>query len=66
MSNEELLAVVEMIQAHLQDVRGVVQNSLSLRAVGGDYIINELFAIEPQMESVKEAVEAIIAAQPIA
>lgn len=54
-----------MIEAHLLDVRSVVQNSANLRAVGGDYIINELFAIQPQVVAVKEAVEAIIAAEPV-
>lgn len=63
MTNEDLQKL-EVVEAKLEELKTLVMNSLSIRAVGGVHIANELINVLPKLAEVKAAIEADIAAQP--
>lgn len=61
MTNQDLQKL-EAIEAKLEELKTLVSNSLSIRAVGGVHIANELINVLPKVAELKAAIEASIAA----
>ena len=58
MTAEQQLAKIEHITAKLTELRKLVEGSLSIRAVGGVHIANEIIALLPELAALKAAAEA--------
>lgn len=58
----EHVALLEKVTAKLGELKDTVEGSLSIRAVGGVHIANELIKLQPVLAELKTAIEADIAA----
>lgn len=65
MTAEQKLAKIELVTAKLTELRQVVEGSLSIRAVGGVHIANEIIALLPELTALKAAVEAELVETPV-
>jgi hypothetical protein len=46
------------VQAKLAELRATVEGSLSIRAVGGVYVANELIKLKPVLDELKATLDA--------
>jgi hypothetical protein len=54
------LEKLQEVEVKLAELRGVIEGSLSIRAVGGVYVANEIIKIQPKVKELLTAIQTDI------